>query len=151
MNTFQIAEQTLAAYKKEKLSDERIDFLVSQANEQIEEISKDKEIYTTFLNKVNAPKKTDNIILWILFMSNDDICCEYIDVFNKDFNDTIPVSDLADLLFHVIYVKKVNNIELDGFNYLAKYTADDIEDVDNYCITNVLAYIQKSKEVAIEF
>jgi hypothetical protein len=151
MNTFQIAEPALNDYKNDKLSDERFDFLIAQANKQIDEISKNKELYANFLTKVNAPKKTDNIILWVLFMSNEELCSEYIDEFNKDFNDIIPVSDLADLLFYIIYLKKVKNIELDGFDYLSAYEDEDIKEVDNYSLTNVLAYIQKSKEIEIQF
>ena len=151
MNTFQIAKPALNDYKNDKVSDERIDFLVAQANEQIDEISQNKEIYDSFANEVNAPKEIDNIILWLLFMSNEDICSEYISEFEKDFNDIVPVSDLSDLLFYVVYLKKVKNIELDGFDYISTYEEEDIKEVDNYSITNVLAYIQKSKEIEIQF
>ena len=68
MHTFQIAESVLDSYKNDKLSEERINFLITQANEQLDEISQNKEIYDRFLNKVNAPQKIDNIILWILIM-----------------------------------------------------------------------------------
>ena len=84
MHTFQIAELVLDGYKNEKLSGERIDFLKEQANEQLEEISQNKEIYNSFLNKVKPPKNIDNIILWILLMSNERICDEYIDEFNGE-------------------------------------------------------------------
>ena len=151
MNTFQIAESALTLYKNDKLSDERIDFLVAQANEQMEEISQNKELYDSFLNKVNAPKKIDNIILWVLIMSNEELSSEYISEFDKDFNDIVPVSDLADLLFYIVYLKKVKNIELDGFDYISDYDDEDIKEVDTYTITNVLAYIQKSKEIEIQF
>jgi len=151
MDTFQIAASVLDDYKKEKLSLERIDTLVKQANEQIDEISQNKEIYDTFLKQVNAPQKTDKIILWMLFMSNDDICSEYISEFDKDFSDTMPVSDLADLSIYVIHLHKVENINLDGFDYLIEYEEDGIDDMDQYAFTNVLLYIQKSKEVQIDF
>ncbi len=78
MNTSQIAESALEGYKNEKLSDERINFLITQANEQLDEISQNKEMYNRFLNEVNAPQKIDNIILWILLMSNEDIVDDYI-------------------------------------------------------------------------
>ena len=74
MNTFQITQMALTDYKNDKLSDERFDFLVAQANEQIDEISQNKEIYDSFFTKLNAPKKTDNIILWVLIMSNEELC-----------------------------------------------------------------------------
>ena len=151
MNTFQIAESALNGYKNEKLSEERINFLITQANEQLNEISQNKEIYNRFLNEVNAPQKIDNIILWILFMSNEDICCEYIDEFDKDFREIIPVSDLSDLLFYIIYLKKVKNIELDGFDYLSEYEEEGLAEVDQYSLTNTFLYIQKTKEVQIEF
>ena len=151
MDTFQIAESVLDGYKNDKLSEERINFLITQANEQLDEISQNKEIYNSFLNKVNAPQKIDNIILWILFMSNEDICDEYIEEFDKDFREIIPVSDLADLLVYIVHLKKVKNIELDGFDYLLEYKHQGIDEMDQYAFTNVLLYIQKSKEVEIEF
>ncbi len=151
MNTFQITESVLEAYKNASLSEQRTEFLITQANEQMKEISENKELYNTFLNKVNAPKELDNIILWIVLMSHEDICEAYINEFNKDFSDDIPISDLADLLFYVIYLKKIKNIELKGFDYLSEYEAEYMEEVDQYSVTNVLAYIQKSKQVEIEF
>ena len=151
MHTFQISVKALDAYRNEKLTEERISFLINQANEQLDEISQNKEIYDRFLKQVNAPQKIDNIILWILFMSNEAICDEYIEAFDKDFREIIPVSDLADLLAYVVHLKKVKNIELDGVDYLLEYDGDGIEEIDQYNFTNVLLYIQKSKEIAIEF
>jgi len=151
MHTFQIAELVLDNYKNDKLSEERINFLITQANEQLDEISQNREIYNSFLNKINSPQKVDNTILWILLMSNEGICCEYISEFDKDFREIIPISDLADLLVHIVHLKKVKNIELDGFDYLLESQAEGIEEVDQYAFTNALLYIQKSKEVAMEF
>ena len=151
MHTFQIAKSVLDDYKDNKLSDERINFLITQANEQLDEISQSKEIYDSFLSQVNAPQKIDNIILWILLMSNEAICCEYISDFNKDFREIIPVSDLSDLLFYIVHLKKVKNIELDGLDYLLDYETEGIGEVDQYSFTNALLYIQKSKEVEMEF
>jgi hypothetical protein len=85
-------------------------------------------------------------------MSNEGICDEYISEFDKDFREIIPVSDLADLLLYVVHLKKVKNIELDGFDYLLEYQGDGgIEEVDQYSFTNALLYIQKSKEIQMEF
>ena len=151
MNTFQVSESVLEGYKNEKLTEERINFLTTQVNEQLNEISQNKEIYNSFLNEVNAPEKVDNIILWILLMSNEGICWEYIGEFDKDFRKIIPVSDLADLLLYIVYLKKIKNIELDGFDYLLEYKEDGMEEVDQFAFTNIFLYIQKSKEVAIEF
>lgn len=151
MHTFQISKSILDNYKNDKLSEEKINFLITQANEQIDEISQNKEIYSSFLNKVNAPKKVDNIILWILLMSNESICCEYISKFNKDFREIIPVSDLANLLFYIIHLKKVKNIELDGFEYLLAYEEEGLEEADHYSFTNALLYVQKLKEEEMEF
>ena len=109
MHTFQISVKALDAYRNEKLTEERINFLINQANKQLDEISQNKELYNRFLNQVNAPKKIDNIILWMLFMSNEAICDEYIEAFDKDFREIIPVSDLADLLAYVVHLKKVKN------------------------------------------
>jgi len=151
MHTFQIAELVLDNYKNDKLSEERINFLIAQANEQLDEISQNKELHNSFLNKVNVSQKVDNITLWILLMSNEEVCSEYISEFNKDFREIIPISDLADLLVYIVHLKKVKNIELDGFDYLLEYKEEGIEEVDQYAFTNALLYIQKSKEVAMEF
>jgi len=151
MHTFQITESVLDSYKNDKLSEERINTLLTQVNEQLDEISQNKELYDSFLKQVNAPQKVDNIILWILLMSDESICSKYIDEFNKDFRKMIPVSDLADLLLYLVYLKKVKDNALDGFDYLFTYKNDGIEEMDQYAFTNVLLYIQKSKEVEIEF
>ena len=151
MHTYQIAKSVLDGYKNENLSEERINFLITQANEQLEEISQKEEIYSSFLEKIKAPKKIDNIILWILLMSNETVCCDYMDEFKKGFRDIIPVSDLADLLLYAVHLKKVKNIELDGIDYLLEYTQEGIEEVDQFSFTNTLLYIQKSKEVKMEF
>lgn len=151
MHTFQIAEAVLDGYKNLKLTDERVDFLMTQANEQLDEIAQKKELYNSFLQKVKAPEKIDTIILWILFMSNEDIVEEYIDECGKAFREIIPVSDLAELLVYNVHMKKVNNIELDGFDYLLTYEYAGMEEVDQYAFTNVLLYVDKSKQVEIEF
>jgi len=151
MHTFQISESVLDAYRNEKLSEERIDFLQTQANEQLDEISQNKEIYDDFLKQIQAPEKIDNIILWILIMSNENIVDTYIDEFSKGFREIIPVSDLADLLVYAVHMKKVKNIALDGFEYLLKYEHDGKDEMDQYAFTNTLLYIQKSKEVQIDF
>ncbi|WP_309496882.1 hypothetical protein [Sulfurovum sp.] len=151
MNTLQVAESVLNGYKNEKLTEERINTLVTQANEQLDEISQNKEIYNSFLKLVKAPQKIDNIILWILLMSNEGIIFKYIREFDKDFRKILPVSDLADLLLYSIYLKKVENIELEGLDYLLEYEEDGIEEMDQYAFTNIFLYIQKSKEVQIEF
>lgn len=151
MHTFQISKAVLDGYKNEKLSDERIDFLKAQANEQLEEMAQNKEIYSRFLNQVNPPEKIDNVILWMLLMSNERICDEYIDEFDKGFREIIPVSDLADLLVYVVHLEKVQDIRVDGFDYLLEYKEDGKDEVDQYAFTNALLYIQKSKEVEMVF
>lgn len=151
MNTFEITETALDGYINSKLGETRINSLTTQVNEQLDEISQNKEIYNSFLEEVNAPQKIDNIILWVLFMSNEDICCEYINKFDKDFRDIIPVSDLSALLFYIIYLKKVKNVELDGFEYLSEYEEEGLEEVDQYSFTNAFLYIQELKEVKMEF
>jgi len=151
MHTFQISNSVLDGYKNEKLSEERVDFLLAQANEQLEEISQKKEIYNRFLQKVSAPEKIDKIILWMLFMSNEGICEEYIEEFDKNFREIIPISDLADLLVYVVHQKKLQGVELDGFEYLLEYNHEGIGEMDQYAFTNALLYIQKTKEVEMEF
>lgn len=151
MYTFQIANHILDGYKESKLTQDRLDELTTQADEQLNEIAQNEELYNSFLKKVNAPKDVDNIVLWMLLMSNEDICCSYIDEFNKDFREIIPVSDLADLLLYLVYLNKVQNRSVNGFDYLETYKEDGMEEVDQYAFTNALLYVQKSKEVEIEF
>ena len=151
MNTFQIAASALEGYKNTSLSDVRIDALVEQANIQIAEIVQNKELYDGFVSQVDAPSEVDKLILWVLFMSDEDICSEYIEAFDKDFSDSIPISDLADLLIYIVYLKKVKDVELEGFEYLDDYRGGDIEDVDQFALTNAFLYIQKTKEVQIDF
>ena len=151
MHTFQIAESLLENFRNDKLSDVRINFLITQANEQLSEMAQNKELYDGFLAKVKAPERIDNIILWILLMSNEGIGSKYIREFKKDFRKFIPVSDLADLLLYTVHLKKVKNIELDGLDYLLEYEEEGIEVMDQYAFTNVLLYIQKSKECLMRF
>lgn len=151
MHTFQIAETLLENYKNDKLSDVRINFLIAQANEQLSEMAQNKELYESLLKKVKAPEKIDNIILWILLMSNEGICSKYIRELGKTFRKIIPVSDLADLLLYIVYLKKVKNTELDGFDYLLEYEEEGIDVMDQYAFTNALLYVQTSKEVQMEF
>ena len=151
MDTYQIATPVLDAYRNNKLTEERINFLISQANEQLDEIAQNEEIYNSFLEKIDPPEKIDNIILWMLMMSNEDICDEYIDEFDKGFREIIPVSDLADLLAYVVHLKKVKDVELDGFDFLMQYQHPGIDEMDQYCFTNILLHVQQSKEATIEF
>lgn len=151
MHTFQIAQALLENYKNEKLTQERVDFLQTQAKEQLDEISQNQKIYNSFLEKAKAPQGMHSIIVWILLMSNEDICCDYINEFDKNFREIIPVGDLADSLLYAIYLKKVKNIELEGFEYLLNYKSEGLDEVDQYSFTNVLLYVQKSKEVEIDF
>ncbi len=151
MHTYQIAEQVLDDYRNNKLTDERIDFLKAQVDEQLEELSENQELYEGFLKKVNAPETIDNVILWILLMSDEDIVETYIDEYGKKYREIIPVSDLADLLLYVVHLNKVKNTTLEGFDYLLEYEHGGIDEMDQYCVTNVLLFIQKSKEPQIEF
>jgi len=151
MHTDQIAQTVLENYKNDKLSEDRITFLKTQAKEQLDEISQNRALYESFLQKVNAPETIDNIVLWILLMSNEALCESYISALKKEFREIIPISDLADLLLYILYLKKVKNIALDGVEYLLEYEHDGKDEVDQYCFTNVLLFVQQSKEVEIQF
>jgi len=151
MNTLQVADAVLDGFKNEKLTEERINFLKTQANEQLDELATNQEAYDRFLEKVNPPEKVDNLILWMLIMSDEDIVEEYIDIYKKDFREIIPVADLADLLVYAIYLKKFQNIELEGLDYLLAYKSEGTDDMDQYAFTNIFVYIQKTKEVQIQF
>lgn len=151
MHTFQIAPSVLDNYRNGKLTDERIEFLKNQANEQLAEIAQNKEVYERFLKEVDAPEKIDTIVLWMLLMSNEDIVEEYIDIFNKKYREMIPVSDLADLLVYAVHLSKLQNIELDGFDYFLEYQDSGKDELDQYAFMNVLLYTQRSKEAPMEF
>jgi hypothetical protein len=151
MNTFQIAESALKNYKKDRLSDERVNFLLAQVKEQLDELSQKKEIYRSFLEEIDAPDQLDDVILWILLMSNEDIARDYINQFDKNLTKVIPVSDLADLLLYTAYLKKVKKTKPNGYDFLSTYYEEEMEEVDQYSVTNVLQHIQQSKEVQIAF
>lgn len=151
MHTFQIAKPVLDDYRNNKLSTQRIDFLIKQAQDQLNELSQNEKLYNSFLEKINPPKNVDKIILWMLIMSNDDMCSDYSDEFNKNYRPIIPVSDLADLLLYIVHLKQVENVDLDGFDFLLDYEDGGIDEMDQYCFTNVLLHVQKSKEVQMEF
>ena len=151
MHTFQIAKPVLDDYRNNKLSTQRIDSLIKQAQDQLDELSQNEKLYNSFLEKINPPKNVDKIILWMLIMSNDDMCSDYSDEFNKNYRPIIPVSDLADLLLYIVHLKQVENVDLDGFDFLLDYEDGGIDEMDQYCFTNVLLHVQKSKEVQMEF
>jgi hypothetical protein len=151
MHTYQIAESVLDNYRNGKLTEERIDFLKAQADEQLAEIAQNEALYERFLQEVHAPEKIDNIVLWMLIMSNEDIVDDYISAFKKKFREIIPVSDLADLLLYAVHLKKVKNTTLDGFDYFLEYEHEGKDEMDQYCFMNVLLYTQKSKQAEMEF
>lgn len=143
MNTYEIAEQVLEEYRNLMIKDDRVAFLKSQADEQLEEIASNEEMYNRLLEKVNTPENVDNMILWIALMSDEDIVEEYIEEFDKDFTDMIPICDLADMLFYMVYAIKVKGEAFEGFDYLLTYKTEGMIEVDQHAVTNALAYIQK--------
>lgn len=145
MNTYQITEKILEEYRDLMIKDDRVAFLKAQADEQIAEIASNEEIYNTFSQKVKAPENIDNMVLWILLMSDESIVEEYIEAFDKDFDEMIPVCDLADMLFYMVYAIKVKGEEFEGFDYLLTYKTPGMVEVDQHAVTNALAYIQKIK------
>ena len=50
-----------------------------------------------------------------------------------------------------MYLRKVKNTELDGYDYLVEYDGEGMEELDQYTLTNAFLYIQQTKEVQIEF
>jgi len=150
MHTIQIAEEVLEEYKI-KVGQERFDFLLTQAKEQLEEIKADEEAYNSYLEQIHISGKIDDIVLWVLFFSNENICSDYISRFKKDFFDMVPENDLADLLFYTVYLKKCKNNELDGIVYLVESNEQAIDDVDQASFMNVLCHIQKQKEPEMDF
>lgn len=91
MHTYQVAESVLDDYRQNKLTEARIAFLKAQAEAELEEIAQNRALYDSFVEKINAPERIDPLILWILFMSNEEICEAYIDACGKTFREMIPV------------------------------------------------------------
>lgn len=145
MNTYQITENILVEYRELMIKDERVAFLKAQSDEQLAEIAGNEEMYSRLLEKVKAPDKIDNMVLWILLMSDESIVEEYIEEFDKDFTDMIPICDLGDMLFYMVYAMKVKGETFEGFDYLLTYQTPGMVEVDQHAITNALAYIQKIK------
>lgn len=150
MHTIQIADEVLEDYKN-IIGIERFEFLVEQAKDQLKEISQNGELYNSYLEKIKIAGKVDDLVLWILFFSNENICSDYIKQFKKDFFDMVPENDLADLFFYIVYLKKCKNNELDGIVYLVESNDKAIEDVDQSSFMNVLCHIQKQKQPEIDF
>ena len=73
MHTFQIAESVLDEYKNNKLSEERINFLITQANEQLEEISqkiKYKKVHIAPDNSNQFTPALGNYIVMVIWIEN---------------------------------------------------------------------------------
>lgn len=151
MHTEQIATAILDNYRRDRLSDERVDFLKTQAHEQLAEIASDKALFLRLTHNIDDQEKLDELILWMLIMSDEENVEAYIDAFGKPFRELIPISDLADLLLYAIHLKKVVGVELDGYDYLLQNYHEGKDEVDHYCFTNVLLYVQKSKEASVSF
>lgn len=145
MNTYQITENILEEYRDLMIKDERVAFLKAQADEQIEEIAGNEEVYKKFLEKVGAPEKLDNMVLWMALMSDENIVEEYIEEYEKDFDEMIPVCDLGDMLFYMVYAMKVKGESFEGFDYLLAHKTPGMTEVDQHAVSNALAYIQKLK------
>ena len=90
-------------------------------------------------------------MLWVLFMSHEDVCLDYNKTFKKEFHNMIPENDLADLYFYTVYLKKCQDNELDGIVYLVESDLDEIDDVDRANFMNILCHIQKQKEPQMDF
>lgn len=150
MHSIQIAPEVLEQYYN-KVGQERFELLAAQAKEQLKEIREDKEVYNNYLEQINTAGEVDDIVLWVLFMSNEDICLDYIKRFKKDFHKMVPDSDLADLLFYAVYLKKCKDNELDGIVYLIESNKEEIDDVDQANFMNILCHIQEQKAPKMDF
>jgi hypothetical protein len=151
MDTLQIVQSRLEEYIDAKVGKDRVDFLLSQAKEQIDEIATNSELFEEFLDEVDAPKECDSLILWILFFSNEYIVRDYVNTFSKEFKKVLPMSDLADLLIYAIYLHKSKKGNMQCVEHLLEYEDDGLESVDQYAFSNILLYVQKLKEPQIEF
>jgi len=151
MHTYQIADTVLDNYRKGKLGEERIRFLKEQVHEQMNELVQHEALYARFLQKIDLPEPIDEVVLWMMIMMDEDRVDDYINACKKNFREIIPVSDLADLLLYAVHLKKVQNTTLEGFDYFLEFQHDGKDEVDQFCFMNVLLYVQKSKEVEMEF
>lgn len=150
MQIFEITNEVVEGYV-EKVGQERIDFLVNQAKEQIEEIAQDEKVYLDYLNKAQASVKVDKLVLWVLFMSLEDICFDYIEKFNKDFFEETPMNDLADLSMYIVYLTNSKGEKLDGIQYMSESNEQRLKEIDHHSVTNLLLYVQQQKQQAMEF
>lgn len=146
MHSYQITESTLDDYRTNKLLDERIEFLMAQANEQLDEIAQDSALYEQWLDALEISKEFDNIIIWVLLMSDEEIVDEYIDTFKKSFRSIIPIYDLSDLLLYLIHLEKIKNAPLPGTKELLETKTEGLDEVDHHCFSNVLAYVQRKNQ-----
>lgn len=151
LHTYQIAETVLNDYVTAKLTQERLNMLITQANEQLEEFAQEIELFERAKVQAGVPDGVDNIILWIALMSNEDICCDYIDTFGKKYREIIPVSDIADLITYVVYLKRIKEEDLQGIDFLLHNDTAGVGEADQYGFMNVLLFVQKGKEGALEF
>lgn len=151
MHTLQIADGVLAGYRNEKLTQERLDFLLSQAEEQLDEMATNSEVYSGFLERAHVPQTVDRAMLWVMLMSDEGVVEDYIDEYGKSFREIIPVSDLADLLLYAIHLKKVEGTTLDGLDEILEDPTVGMDEADQYAFTNVLLYIQQQKEAPLDF
>lgn len=151
MHTYQIADTVLDNYRKGKLGEERIRFLKEQVHEQMNELVQHEALYARFLQKIDLSEPINEVVLWMMIMMDEDRVDDYINACKKNFREIIPVSDLADLLLYAVHLKKVQNTTLEGFDYFLEFQHDGKDEVDQFCFMNVLLYVQKSKEVEMEF
>lgn len=151
MHTYQIADTVLDNYCKGKLGEERIRFLKEQVHEQMNELVQHEALYARFLQKIDLSEPINEVVLWMMIMMDEDRVDDYINACKKNFREIIPVSDLADLLLYAVHLKKVQNTTLEGFDYFLEFQHDGKDEVDQFCFMNVLLYVQKSKEVEMEF
>lgn len=143
MDLFEVSPAVLEA-NYNRMGHERIDFLVDQAKEQIKEISQDQETLDSYLKIVGLSEKVDDLVLWVILMSNDDVCFGYNKKFNKGFMDFIPMNDLSDLSLYLAYKNK--NEQINGIEKLIELDTGCAKEIDHHCVSSLLYYIQQEKQ-----
>lgn len=150
MQIFEIAPEVLKGHVQ-RMGQDRVNELVSQAKEQISEIATRPEVLESYLGQVGLEKRVDDLVVWILFMMDEDICDAYNEIFEKGFFKMIPLNDLSDLTIYVANLIKTENKNIDGVDNIINCNTGTSKEVDHHSVTNLLYYIQQEKQNQMQF
>ena len=149
MEVFGINTEVLDQHLK-NIGEDRINFLIDQAKEQLDEINSNEEIKKEFLKEIELEKEVDDLVLWILFMSNEEVVAKYIKEFKKDFFDFIPINDITDLCVY-LSVKYQAGENIEGIEELVEFEKETKREIEYNTITTLLMIVQEQKKMDMQF